>query len=172
MKLTYKKLDLNDDKDKKIMDRIISFDKNKDCLGDYDFYEVSDDYINLAVYIKNKLIGYVEIYHEDSVYYSKKGKYMITICIREEYQSIGLGDIILKQTINTLFNEFDAKTIDIEVVEDNYKCNKLVIKNHFIKDKKDTFLKKGEYVSSTHYVYTKDIYEKEQVHLKKYKKFI
>ena len=172
MKLTYKELDLTNEKDKKIMDRIISFDKNKDCFGDYNFYEVANDYINLAIYIKNKLIGYLGMYHEDSIYYSEKGKYMITICLRKEYQSQGLGDIIIKQAIEALFNEYDAESIDIEVIEDNYKCKKLVTKNHFIKDRKDTFLKEGEYVSSTHYIYTKDTYEKDKSYLKEYKKFI
>ena len=37
------------------MDRIISFDTTKECFGDYDFYDVANEYTNLAVYIKNKL---------------------------------------------------------------------------------------------------------------------
>ena len=46
MKLTYKELDLSKEKDIKTMNRILSFDTNKKCFGDYDFYKVADEYIN------------------------------------------------------------------------------------------------------------------------------
>lgn len=167
MKLKYKELNLNNENDKKIMDRIISFDTTKDCFGDYDFYSVSNDYINLAIYIKNKLIGYLGfayINKEDST------KYTITICIREEYQSLGIGNIVLKQAINTLFNEYNANSITMETIESNDKCIKLIEKNHFKKLKEDAFLKDGEYVKSNVYVYKKRDYKKYSEYLKKYQK--
>ena len=170
MELRYKKLDLENDKDKRIMNRILSFDTTKNCFGDYDFYEVAPEYINYAIYIKNKLIGYLGISYEDSIYYSEKNRYTITICIREEYQSMGLGSIILKQTIKTLFSDYDARSINIEVIESNDKCNNLISKNHFTKEKDDFFLKDGKYVKSIHYAYTKEEYEKDKDILKIYKK--
>ena len=55
MKITYEKLDLEKEKDKKIMDRLLSFDTTKDCFGDYDFYSVANEYMNLAIYDQRKL---------------------------------------------------------------------------------------------------------------------
>lgn len=170
--LRYKELDFSKPQDKRIMNRIISFDKNKNCFGDYDFYEVADDYINLAIYSKRILIGYLGIYYTDSIYYSEKGKYTITICLREEYQSKGLGNIILKQTIRTLFSNYRAKSIDIEIIEDNEKCNRLALKNNFNKDVEDTFLRDGNYVKSVHYIYTDEEYERDKNKLKVYEKII
>ena len=149
MKLRYNELDLNDENDKKIMDRIISFDTTKECFGDYDFYDVANEYTNLAVYIKNKLIGYVGF----SI--SETNNYIITICIREEYRSQGLGDTILKQTIDSLFNVYNANSITAEAIKTNYKCNKMIQKNNFIKETEDYFLKNGEYVNTNIYKYTR-----------------
>lgn len=167
MEVRYKELDLNNEKDKKTMDRIISFDTTKDCFGDYDFYSVSKDYINLAIYIKNKLIGYLGFAYTNN---KDSTKYTITICIREEYQSLGIGNIVLKQAINTLFNEYNATSITMEAIESNDKCIKLIEKNHFSKLKEDTFLKDGEYVKSNVYVYKKRDYKKYLEHLRKYNK--
>ena len=164
MKLTYEELDLNNKKDKKIMDKIISFDTNKDCFGDYDFYQVSGDYTNLAIYIRKELIGYVGFSNLE------EKEYTITICIKEEYQSKGLGDIILKQTIKTLYSVYKIDKINIEVIDNNSKCTKLINRNHFDKANSDTFLKDGKYVPSTHYVYTKHNYEKDRKNFKVYKK--
>lgn len=172
MKITYKKLDLEKEKDKKIMDRLLSFDTTKDCFGDYDFYSVANEYMNLAIYDQRKLIGYLGFAHMDNTYCTDKGKYTITICLRKEYQSIGLGDVILKTCINTLFNDYNANSISIEVIESNYRCKKLIVKNNFKEEKKDKFLKDGKYVSSVIYKYTKKEYKENQKSIKVYKKII
>ena len=170
MKLRYKELNLEEEKDKRIMDRILSFDTNKDCFGDYDFYSVADEYINLAIYIKNKLIGYVGFSYLNEY---EKQKYTITICIREEYQGQGLGNTILKQTINTLFSDYDLSTIYVSSVEDNYKCNRMLVRNNFHKTEyEDVFLKNGEYTKLINYTYTDKDYEKDEENLKVYKKII
>lgn len=170
MGIKFKELDLREEKDKKIMDRILSFDTTKDCFGDYDFYSVANEYMNLAIYDQRKLIGYLGFAHMDSVYYADKGRYTITICLRKEYQSKGLGDTILKKCIKTLFNDYDAETISVEVLESNSRCNKLIVKNNFKKERRDSFLKNGEYVNSIIYKYTKREYEEDKYDIKVYRK--
>lgn len=167
MGLRYRELNLKTKKDREVMNRILSFDTDKNCFGDYDFYQVANEYINLAVYMKNKLIGYIGF-----AYMNEETKYTITICIKKEYQSLGLGDTILKQTINTLFSDYECEIIDLEAIEDNSKCNKLIEKNHFSKEKTDRFLRNGEFVRTNHYIYTKEDYNNEKNKFKVYEKII
>ena len=170
MNLIYKQLDLTKEKDKKTMDRIISFDINKNCFGDYDFYMVADEYINLAIYIKNKLIGYVGFSYLNDY---EKQKYTITICIRKDLQGKGLGNLVLKQTLNTLFTEYDLNMIYASAVEDNDKCNRMLIKNNFHKTEyEDTFLRNGNDIRLINYIYTDKDYLKDEECLKIYKKII
>ena len=168
MKLTYKELDLSKEKDIKTMNRILSFDTNKNCFGDYDFYSVADEYINLAIYIKNKLIGYVGFSYLDR---DEKLKYTITICIREDCQGQGIGDIVLKQTLNTLFDDYNLIAVNVSAVEDNGKCNKLLIKNNFHRmDYEDEFLRNGTSIKLINYMYTDKDYIENEDTLKIYKK--
>ena len=168
MKLTYKELDLSKEKDIKTMNRILSFDTNKNCFGDYDFYSVADEYINLAIYIKNKLIGYVGFSYLDR---EEKLKYTITICIREDCQGQGIGDIVLKQTLNTLFDDYNLIAVNVSSVEDNNKCNRLLIKNNFHRmDYEDEFLRNGTSIKLINYMYTDKDYIENEDTLKIYKK--
>ena len=157
-KLIYRKLNLHNEEDKKLMNQLLLFDTTKDCFGDYDFYKISNEYESYAIYIKNEPMGYLGFRYINSIYYSEKGKYYITICIRKDYQSKGLGNVILNQILTTLFDFYGAKCIYVEVVEDNEKCNRLVKNNHFKKDGENEFLKNGNYVKAIRYSYTMDEY--------------
>lgn len=170
--LYYEELRSNNLKDINTLEEIFKFDDAKTCFGDYDTDGILDEYFSLAIYMKSELIGGVmyTISHPRDL-----TRIFIVLCLKKEYRGSGIGSIIIKQSINSLFTEFgNIKSLYVTVLKSNKKCINLIEKNNFYKFNgyrdNDYLLVNGKNEVQYHYMYTIKDYKNDCEILKKYKK--
>lgn len=172
-RLSYRVLDPTLALDYRTLRIIASYDKNKSFFEDGDrasFGELSE-YLNYAIFFERELIGYVGYRYSHP---RDLSRYMPAIIIKPKYQKIGIGDVVVKQLINTLFTEYDGiRSIYAVILQDNQDSINLVEKNNFVQFKgyreNDLAYIDGNAHQTVHYLYTIKDFKRDQKKLMRYR---
>jgi len=172
-RLSYRVLNPDMALDYRTLRMIASYDENKSFFGDRErssFGEPSE-YLDYAIFFERELIGYVGYRYSHS---KDLSRYMPAIIIKPKYQQIGIGDVVVKQLINTLFTEYDGtKSIYAIILQDNGASINLVEKNNFTQFKgyreNDFVYIDGKAQQTVHYLYTVKDFKRDQKRLMKYR---
>ena len=161
-KLNYKELNIDNLEDILIIKRLTEFDTSKYCYGDYSLFAGFDEYFNYAIYLGDELIGYLAYIfsHPKDI-----TRFIPCICLKEEYRHIGIGYIVIKQLMNTLFETFsDLKSIYVTALEKNTQSINLAKSIGFYEfpgyRENDYFLVNGKEEKQNHYLYKRKDYQK------------
>ena len=142
--LTYQELNPDDQKDLDIIKLLTTFDEEGTCFGDYDVLDSVHNYYSLAIYLDDNLIGYLAYsFHHFQI----PNIFNICLCLKKEYRSLGIGQIIISQALNTIFTGYDDITkVIAEIVYDNEKSLQLVKRIGFKENKQyqTVFLSQGK----------------------------
>lgn len=169
--LEYQVLSPEDPLGREILNKIASFDNENTCFGDYDFVNGCNSYLNLGIYLNKQLIGYLGFCYPKP---QNSRQVMITVVLSPEYRNCQIGDIILKQSIQTIFEDYNAKSIYVTILTDNEASQRLFTRNGFKQfrgyQSNDYFKRHGETRRMNQYLYTNREYQKHIKTLKPYGK--
>ena len=85
---------------------------------------------NYGIYYNDKFIGIISVYYQ---YYKDLTKLELSICIKNDYRSIGIGSICYDYIIDNYFKKDNIKSIHLSIREDNVKSRQLAHKYSFKK---------------------------------------
>jgi RimJ/RimL family protein N-acetyltransferase len=111
---------------RKLIEKLIKYDKNRDCFADIDFS-----------YLIDKTIGYYNLYvakKELSLVaglligkpYPDKTIMSIAYVVANKYRNMGIGTELLGRAINTCFAEFECLSINLSASIDNIFSRKMI----------------------------------------------
>ncbi len=165
---------LNDD-DSELFYQIQALDEQKLCFGDAILAKNCEPYLNFAVMngMKNELVGYLGLTQVDEEFWSD---WLLSIVIAPKYRHQGLGDYLIKQTLNTLFNYPNICRLYVTVEENNRNSIRLFERNEFMAfcgfSGFDFIKINGRRHRLNHYLYTKEMYQEKKQTLQGYQKLL
>jgi len=172
-KISYRLLRRRDDADRRMLKEILSFDNNNFCFGDYTTLDIFMQYMNFGIFIDEELIGYFGFHYHDV---EAGDTYVLTMLIKDNYRNCKIGDVVMKQMIYFIFDNYDEiNNLYASVLDENYASQKLVTNNLFCEINNDDILfcenaflpVNGELKKCNQYVLGRKQYSKERY--KRYK---
>lgn len=173
-KINYRLLKRRNEDDREILREIEKFDNQRFCFGDYNILDVCMQYINFGIFYDKELIGYFGFcYHSDEI----DDTFLITILLKEKYRNCKIGDVVLKQMLCYIFENYEyINNIYASVLISNISSRKLMNNNYFDEIESDNNLFLSDSFFSVNGVLKEIkqyVFKREQYNIKKklYKKF-